>query len=40
MRYIFVKGFLDLNFNLAIIDRISIFHEIAPNFAYSQNSDS
>ena len=23
------KGFLDLNFNQAIIDKISIFHEIA-----------
>ena len=26
------QGFLDLNFNQAVIDKISIFHEIAPNF--------
>ena len=33
------KGFLDLNFNQAIIDKISNFHEIAPNFrTYSQKS--
>ena len=32
------KGFLDSNFNLAVIDKISIFHEIAPNFTYSQKS--
>ena len=29
------KGFLDLNFNQAVIDKISNFHEIAPNFTYS-----
>ena len=33
-----VKEFLDSNFNLAVIDKISNFHEIAPNFTYSQNS--
>ena len=32
------KGFLDLNLNEAVIDKISIFHEIAPNFIYSQKS--
>ena len=30
------KWFLDLSFNLAVIDKISIFHEIDPNFTYSQ----
>ena len=29
------KGFLDLNFNEAVIGKISNFHEIAPNFTYS-----
>ena len=29
MYYICAKGFLDLNFNLAVIDKISNFHEIA-----------
>ena len=28
--------FLDLNFDEADIDKISIFYEIAPNFTYSQ----
>ena len=29
------KGFLDSNPNEAVIDKISNFHEIAPNFTYS-----
>ena len=37
MRHICAKGFLDSNFNQAIIEKISFFHEIAPNFTYSQN---
>ena len=37
--HICAKGFLDLNFNKAvIIDQKWNFHEIAPNFKYSQNS--
>ena len=32
------KEFLDLNFNQALIGKILIFHEIAPNFTYSQKS--
>ena len=32
------KGFLDSNFNSAVIDKISIFHKIAPNFTYKQTS--
>ena len=36
MCHICAKGFLDVNFNLAVIDKISIFHEIALNFTYSQ----
>ena len=32
------KGYLDSNFNEAIINNISNFHEIAPNFIYSQKS--
>ena len=32
------KGFLDSNFNKAVIDKISNFHEIVPNFTYSQKS--
>ena len=34
MRHIYAKGFLYSNFNLAVIDKISHFHEIAPNFTY------
>ena len=30
------KGFLDSHFNEAVTDKISIFHEIVPNFTYSQ----
>ena len=37
MCHISAKAFLDSNFNQAVIDKkISIFHEIAPNFTYSQ----
>ena len=32
------KRILDSNFNWAAIDKMSIFHEIAPNFTYSQKS--
>ena len=32
MRHICAKEFLDLNFNEVVISKISIFHEIAPNF--------
>ena len=35
--HVCAKGFLDSNFNEAVIDKISIFHKIAPNFTYSQN---
>ena len=38
MYHICAKGFLDLKFNYTVIDKISIFHEIAPNFTYSQKS--
>ena len=30
------KGLLYLNFNVAVIDKISIFLKIAPNFTFSQ----
>ena len=30
------KGFLDSNFNKAVIDKISNFHKIAPKFTYPQ----
>ena len=36
MSHIYVKGFLDSNLNYAVIDKISNFQEIAPNFTYSQ----
>ena len=36
MCHICAEGFLDSNFNQAVIDKISIFHEIAPNFTYLQ----
>ena len=32
------KGISDSNFKKAVIDKISSFHEVAPNFAYSQKS--
>ena len=35
MGHICAKGFLDLNFNQAVIDKISIFYEIATDFTYS-----
>ena len=34
MFHICAKGFLDSNFNQAVIDKISNFHEIDPNFTY------
>ena len=34
MCHIWVKGFLDLNFNEEVIDKISNFHKITPNFTY------
>ena len=38
MCHICAKALLDSNFNQAVIDKRSIFHEIAPNFTYSQKS--
>ena len=38
IRHICAKGFLDSNFDKVVIDKISHFHEIAPNFTYSQKS--
>ena len=32
------KEFLNLNFNYAVIDKISNFHDIAPNSTYSHKS--
>ena len=32
------KEFLDSNFNEAVIDKVSIFHEIALNSTYSHKS--
>ena len=32
------KEVSDLNLNWAVIDKISNFHDIAPNFTYSQKS--
>ena len=32
------KGCLDSNFDLAVINKISNFHEIATNFTYSEKS--
>ena len=34
MRHICAKELLDSNFNETVIDKISIFQEIAPNFTY------
>ena len=31
---IYAKGFLDSNFNQAIIDKILNFHKISPNFTF------
>ena len=36
--HISAEGILDTNFNQAVIDKISNFHEIAPGFTYSQKS--
>ena len=36
MSNVCAKGFLDSNFNKAVIDKISNFQEIAPNFTFSQ----
>ena len=36
MCHICTKEFLDLKFNEAVIDKISNFKEIAPNFTYLQ----
>ena len=38
MCHICVKGFLDSNFNQAVIDKILIFHKIAPHSTFSQKS--
>ena len=38
MCHICAITFLDLNFNKAVIDKISNFQEIPPNFTYSQKS--
>ena len=38
MRYIYAKERLYSNFNEALIYKISVFNEIAPNFTYSQKS--
>ena len=38
MCHIWAKEFLDLDINQAVIYKISIFNEIAPNFTYSQKS--
>ena len=37
MCHICTKGFSNPNFDKAVIDKISDFQEIAPNFTYSQN---
>ena len=34
MHHICAKGFFDSNSNEAVIDKISVFHQIAPNFTY------
>ena len=36
MSHICAKGVLDSNLNYAVIDKISNYQEIAPNFTYSQ----
>ena len=38
MSRVCAKGFLDSNFNLAVIDKISFFQEIDPNYTNSQKS--
>ena len=34
MSHIYAKGFLDLNFNQAVTNKVSNFHEIAPKFTH------
>ena len=34
MCHICAKGYLDSNLNKAVIDKVSNFNEIAPNFTY------
>ena len=36
--YMCAKAFADTNFNEAVIYKISIFEEIAPNFVHSQKN--
>ena len=36
MSHLCAKAVLDSNFDYAVIDKISNFQEIAPNFTYSQ----
>ena len=38
MCHICAKRFSDSNFNLAVIDKISVFHKMTSNFTYSQKS--
>ena len=38
MSHLCAKGFKNSNFNYAVIDKISKFQEIAPNFRYSKTS--
>ena len=38
MCHMCAKGFLDSNINLAVIEKITDFQEIDPNFTYSQKS--
>ena len=38
MCHICANEFWDSNFNKAVVDKISNFHKIAPNFTYSQKS--
>ena len=38
MCHLRATGFLDSNFNQTVIDKISNFQEMSPNFAYSQKS--
>ena len=37
MCHICAKGFLNSNFNEAVIDKISIFQKTAPNFTFHKN---
>ena len=38
MCHTFSKGFLNSSFNQVVIDKMSNFHDIAPNFTFSQKS--